>query len=93
MEEGPQPTLYGGYGCINRLGGWRGSGSFSGVKKPKMDFEDLVGVSGSQSRRGFRENQRHVQRHWGITELECEGPPLPKSRGPASVAEDAGKVG
>lgn len=64
-----------------------------------MDFEDEVGVSGKlKARRDFREDQRHVQR-WRHGGAEVCGAcrrssgSLPKSRGPTSVAEEAGKEG
>lgn len=52
---------------MKRPGGRRGSWSISGVVVLKMDFEEIVGASGHQARRGFGENS-------DLAELECVGP-------------------
>lgn len=72
---------------MNRLGGWRGSGSFSGEVVLKMDFKDEVGVSGGQSQKGVQgkpEKCAKARRHGraGVCGVRMRsGASLPKSRG------------
>lgn len=84
--------------CVHRLGGRRGSGSFSGVEELKMDFEDEVGVSGGQSQKWFQRKPKacaKALRHGRARvcgACMCSDVSLPV-KGATSVAEEAGKVG